>query len=463
LFFFTFYSGRVMRVVSADNLTKKDSVVMISRKLSAVSGLKSLAAAFVLFLPIIATAQTQNLLSQSAQSAKPQVLVFSDGGDDRTFGHATTDVSGNLYIASELGDPHFTNSFGIVKYSPQGKLLGAFHFNPSSLSNGFAADVKVDAAGNIYACGFSYPFGGLVISFDPSGETRWTQFIGDDRFSSMKLDESGNLYVGGDSAGAILVAELTTDGRILWMTQHQGATTAGAGVTALQLDSKGNVVVVGNTGNSELLQQTSIVKLNPHGDILWTRDFNDFPGSNKIPQGGAVDQNDGIYATGTALNVFTGEANPYTVKYDTDGNRKFLLTGAGIGGTAIAVDPVGDILLHGATLIKGETVATISKMDPAGKFIFAKHIPIEGKVTTDSQGNIYISGEGSKGFAVIKLNPEGAPLFNFNRPLLNFVSLDGIADSIIDPLGNLVVTGFGLPNGAGLDDILVLKLPKDFK
>jgi len=437
------------------------------RKLYVVSNLKSLAAALVLFLPTLGTGQAQNVSTGSAQTAKPQVVVFSDGGDDRTFGHAATDAAGNVYIAADLGDPHLTNSFGVVKYSAQGKLTEEFHFNPTSPGNGFAQDVKVDAAaGNVYACGFTFPFGGLVISFDPSGKTRWTQTLGDHLISSMVFDQSGHLYVGGDSAGAILVAKITTGGTLLWQRKHQGTTitNVGAGVTDLQLDSRGNVIVIGNTGNAEFRQDTTVLKLNPQGDILWTRDFGEDQGFNSIPQGGAVDHNDGIFATGTALNIFSGEEIPYTVKYDTFGNREFLLTGAGNGGAAIAVDSAGDIVLHGSTLIQSETVPTVSKIDPTGKTIFVTRISTTGVLTVDSQGNIYVSGTpNARGFQVVTLNSKGHLLSTVDVPLPNFTNIQGISDSILDPFGNLLVTGFGLPQDGGLDDILVVRLPTSSK
>jgi hypothetical protein len=435
---------------------------MISRKLFA--NLRSIAAALALFLPIIGAAEVGSFSNPSTQTANPQVLVFSDGGDDRTFGHATSDAAGNLYIPAELGNPHLTNTFGVIKYSAQGKLTGEFHFDPKSLGNGFAQDVKVDAAGNVYACGFTFPFGGLVISFDPSGKTRWTQIIGNDRLSSMVFDQSGNLYVGGDSAGRILVAKLTTGGTLLWRRQHQGATTAGAAVTSVQLDSKGELVVVGATGNSGFLLDTTVLKLDPQGHILLAQDFGEGPGFNTVPLGAALDHNDGIYATGTALNTFTGEAVPYTLKYDTNGNRQLVLTGAGNGGLAIAVDPAGDIVLHGSTLIQSTAVPTVSMIDPTGTSIFVTQIATSGALTVDSQGNIYVSGTSNTvEFQVVKLNSRGTVVSTVNQPVPNFQTIQGISDSILDPFGNLLVTGFGLPKGAGLDDILVFKLPTGSK
>jgi sugar lactone lactonase YvrE len=437
---------------------------MISRKQRAIPALTSLAVALVLFLPTIGAGQTQNNFHQVAHLNKPQVLVFSDGGDDRLIGRGmATDAAGNVYIPSDLGGFHFNNAFGVLKYNSQGKLLGAFHFNPTTLSSGFALDVKVDASGNIYACGFTFPFGGLVMSFDPSGKTRWTRFIGNDEFFSMTLDHSGNIYVGGDSAGAILVAKLTTGGKILWTATHAGATTARALTAKVQLDSRGNLAVIGGTSNSDFLVDTTVLKVNPQGKILWSQDFNEGSGFNNVPQGAVVDQADSIYATGTALNEFSGEAIPYTLKFDTNGNREFLLTGAGVGGVAIAADPTGDIVLHGSTLIAGESAPTVSKIDPTGKAVFVTDVPITGRLVTDSAGNIFLAGGDASGFSVVKLNSEGVSQFTFDRPMPNFIGFESVTDPIFDPFGNLYVAGFGLPNGSGVNDILTLQFPANFE
>jgi len=429
---------------------------MTSQKSHAVSALMSFAAALVLFLPIRGTAQTLESADPSAFAITPQKFRFAKPFDDRS-SRMTTDVAGNFYIASGLDDTHHLNGFAVIKYSAQGELLGAFHFQPKSLSAGFANDVKVDANGNIYAGGYTL-FGALVMSFDPSGKTRWTHLLGSaftiDQIGALALDQSGNVYAGGMQGGSMIVAKFTAEGKLLWQKLHQG-TAPGSGVTDVQLDSKGNLIVFGDTTNAGPGLDTTVLKINPQGKLLWTRNFTQSPDFNKVPRAGAVDHNDGIYATGVALNLITGESFPYTVKYDTNGKLIFALTEAGDGGVSVAVDPAGKILLSGFTLLHGNPVSTASKLDPSGKQVWVTQIPSSGEIVSDAKGNVFISGGA---YTVTKLNPAGTALWTFQAS--SQFSEFSTTGSVVDPFGNLIVTGTGFDFNAGQNDIITLKFPR---
>ncbi len=130
-----------------------------------------------------------------------------------------------------------------------------------------------------------------------------------------------------------MVAKFTANGDLLWQKLHQGA-APGSGVTDVQLDSKGNLIAFGDTTNAGLGLDTTVLKINPQGKLSVDAETSpNHPISTKFRRAGAVDHNDGIYATGDALNIITGESFPYTLKYDTNGSLSFLLTGAGIGGS----------------------------------------------------------------------------------------------------------------------------------
>jgi len=424
----------------------------------AVSAFISLAVASVLFLPMTGTAQTLESVDPSAFAVTPQLFRFAKPFDDRS-SRMTTDAAGNFYIAAGLDDTHHLNGFAVIKYSAQGKLLGSFHFQPKSLSAGFANDVKLDANGNIYAGGYTL-FGALVMSFDPSGKTRWTRLLGSaftiDQIDALALDQSGNVYAGGMQGGSMMVAKFTANGKLLWQKLHQG-TAPGSGVTDVQLDSKGNLIVFGDTTNAGPGLDTTVLKINPRGKRLWTRNFTQSPDFNKVPQAGAVDHNDGIYATGDALDTFTGEAFPYTLKYDTNGNPIFVLTGAGIGGSSVAVDPAGNILLTGSTLVQSTPTWTASKLDPSGKQIWVTQIPLsaQGEIMSDANGNVFVSGSD---YTVTKLNPAGTIIWTFqgSSEFSEFTT----TGSGVDPFGNLIVTGTGFDFKVGLQDIVTLKFPR---
>src|SRR5580693_2636781 len=165
---------------------------MTFEKSHAVSTLMSFVVALVLFLPITGAAQTQESADPSAFAIIPREFRFAKPFDDRS-SRMTADAVGNFYIAASFDDLVHPNGFGVLKYSVDGKLVGAFHFNKAFAA--FANDVKVDANGNIYAGGTGAQ-GGLIVSFDPAGKTRWSRVLGD-VITTMALDQSGNVYAGG--------------------------------------------------------------------------------------------------------------------------------------------------------------------------------------------------------------------------------------------------------------------------
>jgi hypothetical protein len=437
---------------------------MTLQKSRAIPTLMSVAAALVIFLPMTVAAQTLESNDPSASAASPQVIAFSDGADDFSF-RMTSDATGNFYIASTISNG--PNSFAVLKYSVDGKLLGVFRFK---FDAGISVDVKVDAGGNIYAGG-SGGAGGAIVSFSPSGKLRWSHMLGDS-VTALALDPSGDVYVGGTSdQTSMFVAKYTADGSLLWQTAHQGSTpvlcgaaglTPGSCLIDMRLDHNGNVIVFGYSTNAGPNVDSTTLKIDPQGNLLWAQNFTQQSQFNKVPAAGAVDPNDGIYSTGQGVDPLTGQRFPYTVKYDTNGNQIFASTGAGTGGSSIAVDVDGNILLSGFTLVEGEDAVTVSKIEPSGKQIFVTQIPTGGKVVNDSKGNIFVSGEdGSNDYVVNSLSPTGKLLSTF---IFATQGVNGtVSDSIVDPFGNLLVTGYLLSNAKGFPEILTLKFPTGFK
>ncbi len=436
---------------------------MTFQRSRAVSSLMSFAAVLVLFLPIDGTAQTQDFSPLSAFAITPQVFRFAKPFDDRS-ARMTTDAAGNFYIAASFDDLVHPNGFGVLKYSVDGKLLGAFHFNKAFAA--FANDVKVDANGNIYAGGTG-ALGGLVVSFDPSGKTRWSHVLGD-VVTTMALDKSGNVYTGGAiNQSSMVVAKFAADGSLLWQTSHRGTTpmccgfgalTPGSCLTDMKLDSNDNVIAFGFSTNAGPNTDNTTLKIDPQGKLLWARNFAQQPQFNKVPTAGAVDHDNGIYATGQGVDPFTGDRFPYTLKYDTNGKLIFALTGAGNGGVSVAIDPAGEVLLSGFTFLRGNPASTASKFDPSGKQIWVTQIPTFGNMVTDAKGNVFVSGSG---YTVTKLNPAGTVLWTFQES--SQFSEFATTGSVVDPFGNLIVTGTGFDFNVGQNDIISLKFPRNSK
>jgi hypothetical protein len=416
---------------------------MTSRKFSSVLTL-TLTLAASLALSSAGLAQTENASrdNTATQPRTPSIFHFSDGGNDVP-GRMTTDAAGNFYIAATINSTTHVSGFAVLKYNGNGQLQHTFryHFQPGE-SLGSALAVKLDQQNNIFALGTTGS-GGLVTSFAPGGAQRWA-----DRFDvepiALAIDASGNIYVAGngsaggsDGVGPILdwlVVKYSNTGKVLWQQRHTGVTGQDSRVRDIQLDPSGNPVVYGTTSNNpaNLTNNTTVAKFDPQGDLLWAQDFT-VAHNQQVPGGLAIDRAGNVYTTSTT-NPPEGIATPFTVKYDPNGNQQFVLQS--IGGSSVAIDPHGDILLTGSMSNFG-TPSSIaaSKIHPSGQKVWTTQIPSTGKILSDASGNVFVAGFG---FDITKLNSQGKIQFS-----TSVLPDDEETDALIDSLGNLLVTGFG--------------------
>ncbi len=384
---------------------------------------------------------------------------FTDHSDDLA-GRMTTDAAGNFYVSAALGSD--SSSFAVLKYKFDGKLQGAFRFHDSPGEfQGSALAVNVDREDNIFAAGFT-TLRGLVVSFTPSGAQRWAHQFGANagRPVALAIDASGNIYAtgvvghgGSDGSGPVLewlIVKYSNDGQLLWERHHTGNFELDSQVSDIQLDSAGNVVVLGTTSRSlgNLINKMTVAKFDPQGNKLWVRNFS-IANNAMVPGGLAIDLEGNIYAT-TVTNPPEGIAMPFTVKYNPDGVRQFVLQGHGAGGSSIAIDPAGDILVTGSTTSFGTPVfVAASKFHRSGARVWTTQIAATGKILSDSTGNVFVAGAG---FLITKLNGAGKVQFT-SSPLPG----DLMIDAVIDPFDNLLVTGDGL-NANFEHDIFTVKV-----
>lgn len=343
---------------------------MTCQKFRLVPALFTLAA---LLTPLSASiAQTQSAADESAASAATAPTVatfhFTDKGDDRA-GRMTTDAAGNFYVSARLDSVapvSHTSGFAVLKYKFDGKLQGTFRYkNVPGEFQGAAQAVKVDTQGNIYAAGTT-TLSGLVVSFTSSGVQRWTNRFGGSSGNpvALAIDNSGNIYAAGnvghggsDGVGPVLewdIVKYSSTGKMLWEQHHTGTPSLDSRVTDIQLDPAGNPLVLGTTSNNpaNLTNNMTVVKFDPFGNILFAKDFA-VPNTSQVPGGLAIDRGGNVYAT-SLTNPPEGIALPSTIKYDPNGVLQFVLQGNDAGGTSIAIDPFGDILLTGATINFGK-------------------------------------------------------------------------------------------------------------
>jgi len=403
----------------------------------------------------------------------------------------TTDSSGNIYVTgyTEGGLDGNTSSGGndiiLVKYNSSGTKQWTKQLGTSSSDEG--RGVTTDSSGNIYVTGLTQ--GGLdgntnsggssvdndiiLVKYNSSGTKQWTKQLGtsssacgNDAFKTncgssagngVTTDSSGNIYVTGFTVGGldgntssgywdIFLTKYNSSGTKQWTKQlGNSGNQHGKDVTT---DSSGNIYVTGYTaggldGNTELgVWDIFLVKYNSSGTKQWTKQL----GTSSSDQGNSVttDSSGNIYVTGVTYNYLDGNTgiggagDIFLVKYNSSGTKQWtkqLGTTSGDEGRGVTTDSSGNIYVTGYTLGLENYVGLDGNTSLGSKDIFLVKYNSSGTkqwtkqlgtpysdsgngVSTDSSGNIYVTGttgggldgntsSGSGDIFLVKYNSDG--------------------------------------------------------
>ena len=297
-----------------------------------------------------------------------------------------------------------------------------------------ATAVNVDRSGNVYIAGntsgafASSKAGGsdaFVRKLDPSGATLWTRQFGtpsDDFASAIAIDGDGNVYVAGDTYGALagenegagdsFVIKLDPSGATLW-TQQFGSSGPDR-LEALTVDGNGNAYVAGSTypKGGPNWNDAFVRKFAGSGATLWATEFG---GSGKDEaQAVAVDGIGNVYVAGGTVDLTeqkAGSRDAFVRKFDARGDvqwtQQFGTSGADEIGAA-ALDAQGNLYLVGDTSggLEGENFgsedAFARKLDPSGATLWTRQIGTTGDdsgsgLAVTENGDVYVVGSTSGG------------------------------------------------------------------
>jgi outer membrane protein assembly factor BamB len=220
------------------------------------------------------------------------------------------------------------------------------------------------------------------------------------------------------------------NGNLIWSKQvgTSGGYTYGRGIT---IDYSGNVYVTGytNIGISGQKQNGSydyfIAKYDMNGNLIWSKQVGAL-GGYTYGQGITADNTGNIYVTGSTNvgisgQIQTGLGDYFIAKYDTLGNliwtKQVGASGGGAGGKGITTDNNGNIYVTGSTNVglsgqvqNGFNDYFIARYDINGNFIWSRQVgayfgnTFGTGISTDSSGNIYITGWTTVGISGQKQN-----------------------------------------------------------
>ncbi|MBW4588836.1 SBBP repeat-containing protein [Aetokthonos hydrillicola Thurmond2011] len=256
---------------------------------------------------------------------------FGTSTDDGSNG-ITVDNSGNVYVTGyttgALGGASNGNTDAwVAKYDNNGaqKWLKQLGTSGDDESN----SVAVDSAGNVYITGYTEEgLGGgnsgksdaWVAKYDSNGTQKWVKQLGTsekDQSNSVAVDSTGNVYITGDTEGALggpnsgnsdaWVAKYDNNGVQKWLKQI--GTSGKDGANGVTVDSIGNVYISGSSngslaGNNAGGYDAWIVAYDSNGAAVRKRQLSTSADDQLYSV--TVDNNGNVYITGATTGAFAG-------------------------------------------------------------------------------------------------------------------------------------------------------------
>jgi subtilisin family serine protease len=281
--------------------------------------------------------------------------------------------------------------YGIVK-----DYISVFDSGGNETPTGIA----VDQTGNIYVSGNS-DSGAFVIKFTPDGMQAWTRIIENANAEDIFVDQNGFIYiagyVGNSSGYDFLLVQYDASGVVVWQTTYDnGGNDYAYGIA---VDSAGNIYIAGTVYDS-IGDRVLVLKYGTSKDILWTQQYDD--GYDDRATSITVDANHNVYIGGKFNN---GSYDYRTIKLDENGSIEWVRTYDGGGsdsGNDIDVTDNGEVHITGSSTINaagGPSVAYVTiKYDAQGNELWAKIFDRVAaydsarSVQVDGRGGVYVTG-----------------------------------------------------------------------
>jgi hypothetical protein len=272
---------------------------------------------------------------------------------------------------------------------------------------------------------------------------------------AITVDDSGNVYVTGDSDSSgtyqdYLTIKYNLNGGITWMKRYNGLGNSGDGALDIAVDGSGNVYLTGYSYSYGSNSDYCTIKYYPNGDTAWIRRY-DGPGSGlSWAYALVIDDSNTVYVTGGSFG--TGTNRDYaTVKYDSTGDTAWVrrYNGPANGdddARAIGVDDSGNVYVTGGSLGSGTnedytTIKYYSTGDTAWvrRYSGTGYWPDRARaIALDGSDNVYVTGcSGENGdYLTIKYYSNGDTAW-----VRYGVPGNGACAIAVDGMENVYVTG----------------------
>lgn len=277
------------------------------------------------------------------------------------------DNSGNVYITGYSNGGASGDDVCTIKYNSAGTEQWVKRYNGTANNDDYGNSIQIDNAGNSYVtCAVTNAASDLdymTMKLDPSGNTLWSTFYNGsgnaaDFPSSNAIDAAGNIYVTGYITGSGTESDYCTikynnSGVQQWAAIYDGPDGWDEAWNVI-LDNAGNVYVTGNSAGTGTGDDYCTIKYNNSGAEQWVARYTGAGASNDYCNWVMADPTGNVYVTGIVGDGTGNPQNIVTVGYDPAGVQKWVLTYNGTGnefdsGNALWVDGAGNVYVTGGS------------------------------------------------------------------------------------------------------------------
>jgi hypothetical protein len=340
---------------------------------------------------------TANLVS--AQVTQEWVATYPGTGSGYNFPKKSAiDKDGNFIVAGNSDSTHGYD-YIVLKYSPSGNLIWKQRYNGTGNSYDYLIGMVLDDSGNVYVTGESddgAALGGInwvTIKYNTNGQMKWKRSLNwtgnytDEPFG-MNIDKERNIYVVGFGITSSVYRQMVTikyssNGDSLWTKVYRISPTTHDWGYSVVTDDSLNVYSSGY-GDVPTGNEIITIKYDQNGVEKWIEKYPTYYGDWLRPTYSAIDKENNLVVVG--YSYISNYYDIITLKYNTEGSLLWsrIYDGGDIDrAQCIFIDDHSDILIAGCTFQNTEGDFLILKYDKDGDTLLIKNINGEDPGSTD--------------------------------------------------------------------------------